>query len=357
MFIEIHGRKEMSMSNDRIYDAIKLDDSWFKRQLLKIKRTNDREDAYQAYMVYPIIESALNRIKNCSYELIDTHMFRQGNTEKHDRRGYSSLAIAVPDLIIAENFVYHNRDMDNAKYAVSIEIKTIDSEEMLGKSFSMQTLYNDSILEQLFPQLMRRQSVILTNLRVWEFITVKKNIVIEHLPVYQYYMIIENCGIDVKDDLFAINLKLHKLIELMGISQSNESEDDVEKAIITKLDDLVIFMNEQTFWDKKEREEIEKAAKSPKRLIKQKILGKVVKWAYRKYEKEIKYFFASDCEIDSKRILKNDNAYVIRTNVQKKRSDKKYITSVDDINFDGEINNLSELISCIENFLKKTLNA
>lgn len=67
-------------------------------------------------------------------------------------------------------------------------------------------------------------------------------------------------------------------------------------------------------------------------------------------------FYTNNCKIETKKILPNDNSYVIDVNVKRKRSDKIYIKSIEDITFDGNTKNIDELINYIAGFFREKLN-
>ena len=346
------------MSDSLKCNLIEINNNWFQRQLFKIKKTNDKEEAYQTYIVYPILECAINKIEGCSYELIDTHTFRKRNTMLHDRSGYSSLAIAAPDLIIAKNFVLHNRENDKAEYAVAVEIKKIDEDEMLGKSFSSDDLlYDDNILVQLIPQLLKKQSVILTNLRVWEFIVLKEDVDIEKSGIYEYFKIIENCGIDVKDEVSDLDSKINELCILL--------KTKTEKEDLKSFNDVLSFLEKQTCWNKSDKKDIEILKNSTSKIKKLEIkqiqglygilFEKIVKYVNKEYEQVIRDFYKNDCAIETKMVLPNDKKYVVDVNVQKRFDDILYIKSADSITFVKD-DILNELIDYIENFISNKLN-
>lgn len=308
-------------------DYIKINDTWFKTELIKILETNRREDAYQAYIIYPILECVLKKISRYffgSYELIDTHAFKQRNTKEHDRSYYSSLAMAVPDLIIAEDFLFYNRIEDHAKYAIAVEIKEVNSPEMLNKSFDKKNMYDLNLLIQLLPQLWKNQSVILTNLRVWEFIKIKNKNNFDK-NICNYMKIIGICGID------------SSTIDL------NSKYDDLNK-LISNLDNYS-FTNDI----KELSTNIQNASQKDKIAF----FDLVVQLASKTFEDSIRNFYLNSCEVETVKLL-DEKKYISDFNIKRHFQKYHYISDVSDISFCNNVT-LHSLMVDIESFIHTKL--
>lgn len=80
--------------------------TWFEEKYIDLLEMSPREDSFQDLIVYPLIDSILaNKIMN-EYDIVDSKNFRQFNTIEHDRRKYSVLTKAVPDMLICKGFFF-----------------------------------------------------------------------------------------------------------------------------------------------------------------------------------------------------------------------------------------------------------
>ena len=164
------------------------------------------ENQFQDFIVYPVLDEIIHKISLSDLELVDCHNFRQYNTESHDRRNYSVLVKAVPDLLIAKNFFYRNRKkeiFDLLSVCVAVEVKEPNNNWMLGRnlvkdeSLVQSKDYKDYLYVELLSSLVKNKKVILTNIRKWEIY----NIDVVNEPelrkqIQIYVNAIELCGFD-----------------------------------------------------------------------------------------------------------------------------------------------------------------
>ena len=117
--------------------------TWFEEKYIDLLEMSPREDSFQDLIVYPLIDSILaNKIMN-EYDIVDSKNFRQFNTIEHDRRKYSVLTKAVPDMLIAKDFFYKNRNpkiQELLQVRLTFEIKEPNSNEMLNGSLKGDTI-------------------------------------------------------------------------------------------------------------------------------------------------------------------------------------------------------------------------
>lgn len=151
---------------------------WYLEKMIELLCVSPYEKQFQSYLVYPILEEIINKKKKfIDIELIDCHNFKKENTKTHTRCKYSILSKAVPDLLLASNFFYNNRDEETYNYMhpiASVEVKEPNNDEMLNRCVNSnkdksKEEYKDQLYVQLLPSLIKNKKVILTNLRKWEF--------------------------------------------------------------------------------------------------------------------------------------------------------------------------------------------
>jgi hypothetical protein len=85
-------------------------------------RTSPIESSYQ-YIIKKVFDAIL---KNTNIEAINSMDFPRECTKRHCHYGYKIINTSSPDLILAENFIYHNRINKNLvkpKYHALVEIK------------------------------------------------------------------------------------------------------------------------------------------------------------------------------------------------------------------------------------------
>lgn len=140
------------------------------------------ENQFQSLLVYPILKKVVSEINVATGEnlkVVDCHNFRQFNTKTHTRREYSFLPKAVPDLLIAKNFIYHNKGEDGnssenikdeqLEVRAAVEVKEPNNKWMLDREVDGDKEYKNALYLELFPSLCKNKRVILTNVRRWEF--------------------------------------------------------------------------------------------------------------------------------------------------------------------------------------------
>lgn len=186
--------------------------TWFQEKYIDLLEISPREDSFQDFIVYPMIDALLSARSINDYEIVDSKNFRQFNTKEHDRRKYSVLTKAVPDMLIAKNFYYRNRKQDiqeQLQVKIAIEIKEPNSDEMLNRNLKGENrngYYKDSLYLQIIPALLKNGKAMLTNLRRWQFfdITKLKNEVLME-SIREYVLIQELCGFDCIDECYNRN--------------------------------------------------------------------------------------------------------------------------------------------------------
>lgn len=178
----------------------------YLEKVIDLLEMSPLENQFQDFIVYPILDGIIHESKVCEIDLVDCHNFRQYNTQGHDRRRYSVLVKAVPDLLVAKDFFYNNRDdkIYNALNVIaSIEIKEPNNTWMLDRILRVEGTndkskeYKDDLFLELLPSLIKNRKVILTNIRKWEFFDIdriKDEKLLEAILVYM--AAIELCGFD-----------------------------------------------------------------------------------------------------------------------------------------------------------------
>lgn len=188
--------------------------TWFEEKYIDLLEMSPREDSFQDLIVYPLIDSILaNKIMN-EYDIVDSKNFRQFNTIEHDRRKYSVLTKAVPDMLIAKDFFYKNRNpkiQELLQVRLTFEIKEPNSNEMLNGSLKGDCgkYYKNSLYLEIVPSLWKNGRSILTNLRRWHFFDIAgmKDKKYDELrnEIKEYILIQELCGFDNIDECYNKN--------------------------------------------------------------------------------------------------------------------------------------------------------
>lgn len=188
--------------------------TWFEEKYIDLLEMSPREDSFQDLIVYPLIDSILaNKIMN-EYDIVDSKNFRQFNTIEHDRRKYSVLTKAVPDMLIAKDFFYKNRNpkiQELLQVRLTFEIKEPNSNEMLNGSLKGDCgkYYENSLYLEIVPSLWKNGRSILTNLRRWHFFDIAgmKDKKYDELrnEIKEYILIQELCGFDNIDECYNKN--------------------------------------------------------------------------------------------------------------------------------------------------------
>lgn len=185
----------------------RLSINWYLEKTIELLEISPLENQFQDFIVYPILASIIKSNEIQELELVDCHNFSQFNTDGHNRCKYSVLVKAVPDLIIAKDFFYHNRDkqvFDALRTVASIEVKEPNHRWMLDryvKSTGEGEEYVDGLYLELLPSLFKNKKLILTNIRRWDFFDVS-NITDAALieKIRLYIEILELCGFDNSTD-------------------------------------------------------------------------------------------------------------------------------------------------------------
>lgn len=186
----------------------KLSIDWYLEKMIALLKISPLENQFQNFIVYPVLEHIINMNENCKVDIVDCHNFRQDNTKGHDRRKYSVLVKAVPDLLIAKDFFYNNREtmVFNALRAIaSVEVKEPNNKWMLDKVVSNSGTdkweYDNQLYLELLPSLIKNKKLILTNIRRWEIFSVDE---VNDKPLEKeillYVKVLELCGFDFSTD-------------------------------------------------------------------------------------------------------------------------------------------------------------
>ena len=148
------------------------------------------------------------------------------------------LSKAIPDLLIAKDFFYDNRDKkiyNSMQSIASVEVKEPNSGEMLNKHVNNENdenkkEYDDQLYIQILASLVKNKKLILTNIRKWEFFD---NSLIHDkdldADIKIYVEILEACGFDSDTDY---ENRLTKELKI-GVIESKDSL----KEIISKIRD------------------------------------------------------------------------------------------------------------------------
>lgn len=174
------------------------DVKWYLKTINNLLKYSPKEETFQNIIVYPILDNILKQNNN-SFNVIDTHNFAQNNTRKHDRSGYSVLTKAVPDLIVAKNFTYENRNKNKIEVKAAIEVKCPTSKEI--KINDNEYIFVDDLYTQLLPTLIKNGKMILTNFKNWFFFEYNEDNKYEmeentknNIDIYM--CLLQICGID-----------------------------------------------------------------------------------------------------------------------------------------------------------------
>ena len=216
--------------------------TWFQEKYIDLLAMSPREDSFQDFIVYPMIDAMLSARSIKDYKIVDSKNFRQFNTKEHDRRKYSVLTKAVPDMLIAKNFYYRNRKQDiqeQLQVKIAIEIKEPNSDEMLNRNLKGENgngYYKASLYLQIIPALLKNGKAMLTNLRRWQFfdITKLKNEVLME-SIREYVLIQELCGFDCIDECYNRNFgKKGKAVYVPTYDSLKKHKDGLRNIDINK---------------------------------------------------------------------------------------------------------------------------
>ena len=327
---------------------------WYLEKMIELLCVSPMENQFQSYLIYPIIEEVISKKKESNdIELIDCHNFSQSNTKTHNRCKYSVLSKAIPDLLLAKNFFYNNRNdkiYDSMKSIASIEVKTPNNIEMLNKYVKnngdeSKKEYNDELYIQLLPSLIKNKKVILSNVRRWEFFD--NHLINDEnlnlcIDIKKYIEIIEICGFDSSTDYInyktkdlepSVIIKKMKLLkEIISKNTKEEMKTEIEKILgllsekVTKSDFDKIVKLADEIYIKEIKEYIKKSHMKTVDIIK---LKENVP------EKNMVVFYGLDFEQ--------------KTKVYNNEYDDEYITGIHDIKY--ELNALENLKLELEKFL------
>lgn len=311
--------------------------SWYLEKTIELLKISPLENQFQDFIVYPILDSIINSNEIQELDLVNCHNFRQFNTACHNRCKYSVLVKAVPDLIIAKDFFYHNRDkqvFEALRTVASIEIKEPNYTGMLNKyvkSTDKGKEYADSLYRELLPSLFKNKKSILTNIRRWDFFDVS-NVTDDALidKIQLYVKILELCGFDASTDYEPDN---------------SCNEDGNTRRGRKKLKRIV--MDER--WNElKEIEDLKEKIESINTELEKQHFDDIVKFADKKYIDEIKSYI-QEAHIKSVDIILSKETLYVNQSFIGNMSDAG-ITSVSDLNYN--CSKWDELFKEISKFVK-----
>ena len=123
------------------------------------KKFDNRELNYQNRIIIPFLEALFREEKEISIVDISTQ-YKNKESEVHTRESYANEY--TPDLLIAKNWNYQNREIATIKYLSVIEIKIPDNVDI------------SQVCEYMTPN---NRRVIWTNCFIWRFFIDGKEIV------------------------------------------------------------------------------------------------------------------------------------------------------------------------------------
>lgn len=129
----------------------------YKKLVTKYLEKDNREINYQNRIIIPFIEDILIKNKYDNMDVIDiSTMYKNWNRNGGiDRSRYAS--DYTPDILIAENWDIHNKDNEDIRYYILIEVKVPTANRRSRTS------------KQVEEYLKIRDNVILTDCITWEF--------------------------------------------------------------------------------------------------------------------------------------------------------------------------------------------
>lgn len=211
------------------------------------------ENQFQDLIVYPVLDYIIHMNEICEVDIVDCHNFRQFNTVRHDRRKYSVLVKAVPDLLIAKDFFYNNREtrvFDALRSIASVEVKEPNNNWMLDKVVSTENSgtsepeYHDKLYLEIIPNLIKNRKLILTNVRRWEIFSVDKvndKDLVEEMLLYVKEL--ELCGSDSATDY-----KIDKEKERKEEQPIDKTVRELDEKYLPRIKEFIKKSHEKT-WD------------------------------------------------------------------------------------------------------------
>lgn len=140
----------------------------YLRKIIEVTKCNPLEINYQLEIIKPLLERLLPE-----YQVPDTSNNSEptGANPKHNRYYYTLKNRTAPDLLIAKNYTYVNRNSVPNIYA-AIEIKRQSSDEMFNRELVHEEPskeYSIHLVNELATYMCVNDKAIATNCRRWQF--------------------------------------------------------------------------------------------------------------------------------------------------------------------------------------------
>ncbi|WML52224.1 hypothetical protein RCG17_22985 [Neobacillus sp. PS3-12] len=152
--------KIICINNEFSYD-------YYKELVNKYMKNDCREINFQNRVVVPFLERLFINTEGIS--IVDVSMqYKNRNSEIHDTFNYSSQekAAAPPDLLIADNWNYANKNNKEINYLAAIEIKSPVLDPIYDKKIEE---YKKHTRNEVSFHLEANRKVILTDCIRWQF--------------------------------------------------------------------------------------------------------------------------------------------------------------------------------------------
>ncbi|EJO5349360.1 hypothetical protein NRP93_003534 [Clostridium botulinum] len=135
-------------------------------KLKEITEFVPREINYQLELIKPFLESVLAK----QIQVIDTSNNTK-DTNIHTRESYTTAYGAAPDLIITSGYKYANRNLKSPIVYAAVEIKKPLSKENINGEIKD---YHVHVIEEMATYLCKCENIILTNCKIWKFLSWNK---------------------------------------------------------------------------------------------------------------------------------------------------------------------------------------
>lgn len=136
----------------------------YLRKIIEVAKCNPLEINYQLEIIKPLLEVILSE-----YQIPDTSNNSEpkdrGRESKHNRYYYTLKNGTAPDLLIAKNYKYDNRN-DKPDIFAAVEVKHQSSAEMFNREFNEYAIH---LVNELATYMCVNNKAIATNCRRWQF--------------------------------------------------------------------------------------------------------------------------------------------------------------------------------------------
>lgn len=166
-------KQKVNMNGVNICENNSFSFELYKNTVDKFLKTDWREVIIQNRIIIPFLDSLFNNIKDIS--IVDTSLqYRNKDTDSHDLSKYRSMEVgsAPPDVLIAKNWNYKNRNSKEIEYLSTIEIKSPSMDPIYDKDNSE---YGNHTQREIKYHLEACSKVILTDCFRWHFFDRKDN--------------------------------------------------------------------------------------------------------------------------------------------------------------------------------------